>query len=145
MTQHALDIIIKEYQQKFFSEGRTLLHIHIWSDGCAGQVISFIGVASVKTFAHHLATCYLFYWVPVLLGGQRPPHLRRSHRPPLLSELPREGPVRLGGRSGQDCSSQRGVIATHLCEMRSPLRNLNPYFYHPSPQFSFLLHALHSA
>ena len=42
MTQHALDIIIKEYAERFAREGRTLRHVHIWSDGCAGQVVSIL-------------------------------------------------------------------------------------------------------
>ena len=37
-VQHIMDIIIKEYAQKFRDEGRGhLLHVHIWSDGCGGQ------------------------------------------------------------------------------------------------------------
>ena len=35
--QHAMDILIQEYKARFTAEGRTLEHVHLWSDGCAGQ------------------------------------------------------------------------------------------------------------
>ena len=36
-VQHAINIVIGEYEVKFKEEGRELKHVHIWSDGCGGQ------------------------------------------------------------------------------------------------------------
>ena len=36
-VQHVMDELIEDYKGKFAAMGRTLKHVHVWSDGCASQ------------------------------------------------------------------------------------------------------------
>ena len=63
--------VIEQYKAKFALEGRTLKHVHIWSDGCKGQFKnkdqflfvtqvfpSYVFTVQVEAVSNQMRTCH---------------------------------------------------------------------------------------
>jgi hypothetical protein len=83
--------VIEQYKAKFELEGRTLKHVHIWSDGCKGQFKNkdqFLFVTQV--FLRMFSRCRSKLSVTKCEPATGTAPVRGSNHAQLLCELPRK-------------------------------------------------------